>query len=51
MNLETKICTICGKEFEGKTTQKYCSVACSNKAKYESSKDYHRDYYKNYNHI
>ena len=43
---EEKICPVCGKKFEGRIKQTYCSVECRNKAHIERYTDYRKEYYK-----
>lgn len=45
-NLVKKTCPVCGKEFEGKTTQKYCSYTCKLKNVRDNTKEYRKEYYK-----
>lgn len=44
--LVSKTCPICGKEFEGKTNQKFCSQDCRIKHANANSQKYRAEYYK-----
>jgi hypothetical protein len=42
LQVEEKICPVCGQKFEGIKKQKYCSRACQAKADYERHADQYR---------
>lgn len=46
MKTNIKICPVCGKEFESKPRQKYCSLECRQKSINDNKKEFYKDYYK-----